>query len=236
MEMKTRKMYMFICKYDRNINEGDISIVIGNSFEDAIMIYEKQRKRDSLVQYIYRYGEFEDRDDPDYSPEYAKERCDRISASWELGLIEEESNKYCTFYPLRYRIYDGGDFDIITVIELPMENYQIICNFNDSSLLDRIQLLKQMHEEQRHLTDWEKEKEIININKSIDDELLQSLDLVRERIKYKKEMFNHPSDSEEYKAAKKKVDELKKEINRLFGENDDLLVNFKETEGENNNE
>ena len=237
MEMTNKKMYMFICKYNKNVNEGDISIVIGDSFEDAVMTYETERKKDLMVQYLYAYGEFEDRDDPDYSHEYAKERFDRISKSWELGRIEpEKSGTYGSIYPwgLGYRTYDGGDFDTITVIELSMENYQIICNFNDSSLLDRMDLLNQMRKEHEKIysTDWEKEKEIKNINESMDNELSKALDLVIDRIRYKREMFKHPSDSEEYKAAKKKVDELKKEINRLFGENDDMLINFKEKRNE----
>lgn len=47
-------------------------------------------------------------------------------------------------------------------------------------------------------------------------------ELMAQRCECKREMLKHPSDSEEYGAAKKKADELKKEINRLFGENDDF--------------
>lgn len=53
-------------------------------------------------------------------------------------------------------------------------------------------------------------------------EEVEMKELMAQRRECKREMFKHPSDSEEYRVAKTKADDLKKEINRLYGENDDF--------------
>jgi phosphopentomutase len=228
MEMKDKKMYVFNTQTGYN---ADVVIIFATSFDEAVLIYSRERLKDYATQSIHFYGVFDDEPDDQKS---VKEKFDKYKNRWEICKKEPmDTDEYGKYNTIRSRTYSGkpyGDYDFrITVTELPIEEFQVICNTVEGEVFDKVAIMKiaKMDLDNIYHTDSVNE-EAKRMESSIYDEMQTIKELIDTRTKYKQEMFTHPSDSEEYKAAKKKVDDLKKEINRLFSENDDMMINFKE--------
>ncbi len=228
MEMKDKKMYVFNTQTGYN---ADVVIIFATSFDEAVLIYSRERPKDYATQSIHFYGVFDDEPDDQKS---VKEKFDKYKNRWEICKKEPmDTDEYGKYNTIRSRIYSGkpyGDYDFrITVTELPIEEFQVICNTVEGEVFDKVAIMKiaKMDLDNIYHTD-SVDEEAKRMESSIYDEMQTIKELIDTRTKYKKEMFDYPSDSEEYKAAKKKVDDLKKEINRLFSENDDMMINFKE--------
>ena len=227
MEMKDKKMYVFNTVSDTS-EIGDITIIFATSFDEAILIYSKERPKNYVIQSIYLYGIFDD--------EHDDELFDTYKNIWQICKKEPIStDEFGVHNLIKRRVYDGGGYGFgITVTELPIQQSQVIAQLEDDmTIIDNVQIMKNAEtrfDEIYHADQTTEEAK--HIESLIYSERSRIDDLINERIRYKKEMFKHHSDSEEYKAAKKKVDELKKEINRFFGENDAMLINFKEKENE----
>ena len=229
MEMKDKKMYVFGTETDHN---ADVTIIFATSFDEAVLIYSRKRPKDYTTQSIHFYGIF---DDDQGNKERVRSIFNDYKNTW--GICKKEptlTDKYGTHNTIKRRIYSGGPYGYhgyfrITVTELPINEFQVICNIIDNEITDKVAIMKNAKElfDEIYHTDKITE-EAKHIESSMCTEISRIDDLLAERKKYKQEMFKHPSDSEEYKAAKKKVNDLKKEINRLFSENDDMLINFKE--------
>lgn len=232
--MTDKKMYIFSAEESE---DADITVIFATSFDEAILIYSKERPKDYTTQSIYWYGVFDDmieKDEEDDS-ECAEYRFNTYKDIWQIcKKVPTETDEFGVHNLIKRRVYDGGHYGFtITVTELPIQEFQVVLHITADKILDKVQIMKNAKKQFDEIYHPDPiNKEAKRIESSIYDETLRINDLVNERIRYKKEMFKHPSDSEEYKAAKKKVDELKKEINRLFGENDDMLINFKEKRNE----
>lgn len=234
MEMTDKKMYIFNTETDYNT---DVTVIFATSFDEAELIYSRERPKDYVTQSIHFYGMFDDDQDDQKS---VKRKFDEYKDIWEICKKEPtRTDEYGMYNTIKTRLYSGKPCDHygyirITVTELPINEFQVICNImDDCEVIDKVAIMKnakKRFEEIYHPDKIAEERK--HIESSIYNEISKINVLMAERIRYKKEMFKHPSDSEEYKVAKKKVDELKKEINRLFGENDDMLINFKEKRNE----
>ena len=188
------------------------------------MIYSKERPRDYATQSIHQYGTFDH--DRDYV-DFAEDHFNKYKDMWEICKKEPiDTDEYGS---IKSRVYKGYYGFMITVTELPIQEFQVILSLEDDVIIDKVQIMKnakELFDEIYHKDPVTEEAK--RVEYSINGESGRIDDLIAKRIIYKKEMLKHPSDSKEYKAAKKKVDELKEEINRLFSENDDMLINFKE--------
>lgn len=227
MEMKDKKMYIFSTETDYN---ADVAVVFATSFDEAELIYSIERPKDYATQSIHFYGVFDDDQD---DKERLKRNFDEYKNTWEICKKEPtNTDEYGVHDRIKRRVYSGGPYGHhgcirITVAELPINEFQVICNIIDREVIDKVSIMKNAKEQIKeiyHTGDEERER----IESSIYNEISKINVLMAERMKYKKEMYKYSSESKEYKAAKNKVDELKKEINRLFSENDDMLIKFKE--------
>ena len=226
--MDDKKMYVFNTQTGYN---SDVVVIFATSFDEAVLIYSRERPKDYATQSIHFYGVF-DEDQTDQKS--VKEKFDDYKDRWEICKKEPmDTDEYGT---IKSRTYSGkpyGDYDFrITVTELPIEEFQVICNIcntEEDDVFDRVAIMKNAKIELNDIYHTDPvSDEAIRIKSSIYTEAQTIKELIDTRMKYKREMFDYPSDSEEYKAAKKKVDELKKEINRRFSEDDDMMINFKE--------
>jgi hypothetical protein len=230
MEMEDKKMYIFSTETDYN---ADVAVVFATSFDEAELIYSIERPKDYATQSIHFYGIFDDDQD---DKERLKRNFDDYKDIWEICKKEPtNTDKYGKYDRIKRRVYSGGPYGLhgcirITVTELPINEFEVICNMIDcSEVIDKVSIMKNAKELFNEIYNTDKiTEEAKHIESSMCTEISRIDDLLAERKKYKQEMFDYPSDSEEYKAAKKKVDELKKEINRIFSENDDMMINFKE--------
>lgn len=229
--MKDKKMYIFSTETDYN---ADVAVVFATSFDEAELIYSRERPKDYVTQSIHFYGVFDD------DKERVRSNFDDYKDIWEICKKEPTcTDEYGTHDTIKSRVYSGGPYGHhgyirITVTELPINEFQVICNIIDNEITDKVAIMKnakELFDEIYNTDNIAEERE--RIESSIYNEISSINVLMAERMKYKKEMCKYPSESEEYKAAKNKVDELKKKINSLFSENDDMLINFKE-KGNNN--
>lgn len=227
-------MYVII---NRSDEDADIAIVFAESFTEAISIYGKERSEDYITQSIYYYGMFEDPEpsDPDScTPEYAKENLDRHNKSWQIG--DKKPISVIDFGGIyKSRVYKGDYHNTITVTELPIEKYQVVSHIIFGGIykvLDRVQIMKTAEEELKRIQSIDIEKELgkEKVNEACFNESWKVTDLLRERSKARDEMLEYPSDSNEYKKAKKKYEDIKKEINSLLSDNDEVLIKFTEEE------
>lgn len=229
--MKDKKMYIFNAK--EGVEEADVSIIFAASFDEAVLIYSKERPKDYATQSLYWYGVFDDcgEETKEVDPEYVERQFNTYKEIWQLCKKVPIATDEFGDNQIKSRVYDGGRYGFnITVTELPIQEFQVVLHITAADeIIDKVQIMKNAKErfDEIYHTDQIAE-EAKRIESSIYAERSRIDDIIAERIKYKQEMFKHPSDSEEYKAAKKKVDDLKKEINRLFSENDDMMINFKE--------
>lgn len=223
---------MFLCDFDNKF--GDIAIVFASSFDEALNTYKDQRKCDLVTQFMYDYGEFAN---PIIPLDEKRKEFEEMSKTWHLGksVGKPPMDQGVRGDDIRYCVYPGGRCSSITVIELSHHygyDYKVICDYglHNKTVADRATILKlaaeKLHERYR-------DRDECKVGTSIQKEFDEIGELLLARRKAKEEMYKYSSDSEEYKAAKKKVDDLKKEINRLFSENDDMMINFKE-KGNNN--
>lgn len=229
MEMKDKKMYVFNTETGYN---ADVVVIFATSFDEAVLIYSIERPKDYATQSIHFYGVF---DDDQTDREHVKRNFNDYKDIWEICKKEPiHADEYGIHDKIKRRVYsvetEGQHGCVrITVTELPINEFQVICNIIDDEVIDKFSIMKNAKEQFNEIYHTDQiAVEAEHVESSIYHEPGKIFDLVAERIKYKKEMFKHPSDSEEYKAAKKKVDDLKNEINRLFSENDDMMINFKE--------
>lgn len=236
MDMTDKKMYIFSAE---DSEDADVTVIFATSFDEAVLIYSIKRPKDYATQSIYWYGVFDDmiEKDEEDDPDSTERRFNTYKHIWQIcektPTKTDEFGVHDVHNLIKRRVYDGGRYGFtITVTELPIQEFQVVSHITAAdAILDKVQIMKNAKKRFDEIYHPDKiAEERKHIENSIYDEISKINVLVAERIKYKKEMFKHPSDSEEYKAAKKKVDDLKKEINRLFGENDDILINFKENE------
>lgn len=227
------KMYVFTNESDE---DADIAIVFADSFTEAMEIYGKERSEDYAAQSIYYYGLFEDPDlsDPEScTPEYAKKNLDRHNKSWQICSKEPLSvNKYDETITIESRVYKGDYYNRITVTELPVEKYQVVSHIifaGRDKILDRVKIMEDAAEELKRIQsiDVERGMEIEKFKHTMQKESWQINDFMEWRKKLRNEILNLSPDSEAYKLANKKYEDIKEKINQLLCDNDEMLNNFK---------